>query len=275
MKNAIKYYYGIDVDEIRNIDDNYVFDKYYLIKYYKNINIELYNYLILNNKKTYHIIYNKNNEYVVNINNKPYVLLEVFDTNMFDLNDVVNNNISIRVNEQISWAIMWSKKIDFYEKNIINVKDHKLKKYFNFYVGLSENAISLFKTLNLDGEKTYVSHIRLNSKYDFYNPFNYVIDYKARDIAEYIKNNNYEKYYSFIDNYVSKSTYNDALLLFIRLMYPSFYFDSLDQYFKQEEIDYSFSFDAKKYEMFLKNIYNVIRKYYNIPVIDWLYKRSS
>ena len=274
MKNAIKYYYGIDIDEIRNIDDNYVFDKYYLIKYYKNINIELYNYLILNNKKTYKIIYNKDNEYVVNINNKPYVLLEMFDTNMFDLNDILNNNISIRINEKISWADMWSKKIDYYEKNIVNVKDKKIKKYFNYYVGLSENAISLFKTLNLDSEKTYLSHIRLNNKYDFYSPFNYIVDYKIRDIAEYIKYNNYEKYYSFINDYVSKASYNDALLLLIRFMYPSFYFDSLDQYFKQEKIDYSFSVNAKKYELFLKNIYNIIRKYYNTPIVDWLYKKK-
>ena len=273
MKNTLKYYYDIDLKEYRKIDDNYLFDDYYFIRYYKNINAFIYNYLIENNYKVHQIIYNKDNEYITYVDNIPYVLLKLCSTDDINLDFLMKYNIILETQHN-NWADLWSKKIDLYEKNIDNVKNDKIKKCFNYYAGVCENAISLFKTLDLSNEKTYLSHIRFNNELDFYNPINLMTDYKMRDIAEYIKSKCYQNKYKEMINYIKKIepllSYKDSMLLFIRLMYPTCYFDNYDNYMKEDNIDYTFVDHISSYEQFLKQVYKIISIYYRIPQIEWL-----
>jgi len=277
MKNIIKYYYDIDINNIKNVDDNYIFEDYYFTKYYKKIDISLYNYMVNSDYKIDYIIYNKNNEYITLVGNIPYILLKIQSVDKIDLNYIMNYNIEINSLNNPNWAKLWSIKIDYYEKNINNIKNDKIRKCFNYYIGLCENAISLFKTLNLENEKKYVCHIRLNNDIDFYNPINLVADFKMRDIAEYIKieciKNNYRKMLNFINELVPTLSYNDSLLLLIRLMYPTYFFDCYDKYQKNEQVDCSFTDHISLYEHFLKNVYKIISNYYKIPIVEWLIKK--
>lgn len=274
MKNIIKYYYGIDVDKIDSIDNNYYFGEYYFIKYYKKIDINLYNYMVKNKYNIDYIIYNKNNEYITLVDNKPYILLKICCKDKINLEFLTNYNIEIFSSYIPDWAKLWSIKVDYYEKNIDNIKNDQIKKCFNYYVGLCENAISLFKTLDLNNEKKYLCHIRLNNNIDFYNPINLIIDFKMRDIAEYIKieclNNNYKNMLDYIYNIIPILSYNESMLLFIRLMYPTYFFDSYDEYQKNEQVNCSFINHISLYEHFLKKVYKKISTYYKIPVIEWL-----
>lgn len=272
MINTIKYYYNLNVENIKQVNDDYYFDNHVLKLCYKEIDLFIYNYLLINNYYVHKIIYNRNREYVTNINNKPYILIEVnkIDHISFDL--LNNYNIPLNIKKSPNWATLWETKIDYIEKNIVNVKDELIKKSFNYYVGMVENAIILYKSLNLSSSY-YLCHIRLDNDVEFYDPLNLKIDFKMRDIAEFIKKEFFifNKYhYNNIKKIIINNSFNDVMLFFIRMLYPSFYFDAYDNYMKNDSIDYSFYTKRDEYEKYLKSIYKEIRKKYNTISIDWL-----
>lgn len=272
MISAIKYYYNISVSNLIQKKSDYYFENYVLKLYYKHLDIELYNYLISNKYYLHHIIYNKDNNYITYINNRPYVLLKIKNGKTIDLNYVKNYNLFFKNKKNPDWNILWENKIDYYEKNIDNIKDNKIYSSFNYYIGIAENAISLYKTLKLNNNYC-LCHIRFYNNTDFFDPFNLVIDYKMRDVAEFIKKELYQKnkyYYNTIDEIINYNNYNDVMLFFVRMLYPSIYFDQYDNYMKKEEINYNF-FDKKNdYEKYLKYIYHKIKAKYQIPNVSWL-----
>lgn len=272
MINAIKYYYNISVSNLIQKESDYYFENYILKSYYKNIDIELYNHLIANGYYLHKIIYNKDNEYITYISNKPFVLLQINDNKIIDLNYIKNYNIFFNNKNNPNWNILWENKIDYYEKNIENIKDNKIYNSFNYFVGIAEIANSLYK--NLKPNNNYcLCHIRFYSNIDFFDPFNLVIDYKMRDIAEFIKKELYQKskyYYKEIDEIVNYNNYDNVMLFFIRMLYPSIYFDQYDNYIRKENIDYSFYDKKNDYEKYLKYIYCKIKNKYHISIIEWL-----
>lgn len=272
MINTIKYYYNINLDDIKQIDDDYYSDNYILKYYYRTLNIELYNSLMTNNIYIHEIILNKNNEYITNINNKPYILLKVKRTEPINLDIIKKYHVVFNVHNIEPWSTLWMNKVDIYEKNAINVKDVKIKNSFNYFIGMTENAILLFNMLKLD-HNYCLCHLRFNKDSDFFDPLNLVIDYKMRDYAEYIKKEFYyndKYYYKYIDTLIQNNNYNDVMLFFIRMLFPSSFFDAYDNYIKGAKIDYSFYEKKERYEKYLKYIYRQIKKKYNIITIDWL-----
>ena len=115
---------------------------------------------------------------------------------------------------------------------------------------------------------------------DFFNPLNLIIDVKVRDICEYFKIKFFENEY-IIDEvknylYLSKLNNSEIMLFFIRLIYPSYYFDLYDniiqEKIKEEKINIYIN-KINNYEIFLKNIYNIINNnYYKLPEIEWIIK---
>ena len=102
---------------------------------------------------------------------------------------------------------------------------HILKKYpvlyniIDYYIGLGENAIQYFKSIvpTYNGNiEIGVCHKRINynsTLFDLYNPLNLVIDYKVRDLSEYIKS-------------VFFNTNNISLV--INKLFNKYYFDKLN-----------------------------------------------
>lgn len=272
MINSIKYYYGISVSDLVQKDNDYYFDNYILKYYYKDLDVDLYNYLIKQNNYLHKIIYNQENNYITYIDNKPYILLKVEIENNITLNFIKKYNIFFNYKKNPGWDMLWENKIDFYEKNITNIKDEKIYNSFNYFVGMTENAISIYKKLKLNND-FYLCHIRFSNDIDFYDPLNIIVDYKMRDIAEYIKKEFYlkNKYYlETINEIVAYNNYNDTMLFLVRMMYPTIYFDQYDNYIKKESINYLFYDKREKYEHYLKEIYQTIKKKYQIIRIEWL-----
>ena len=272
MINAIKYYYDLNISEIKQIDDDYVFDNYILKKYYKELNINLYYHLINKGIYLHKIIYNRENKYVTMIDNIPFILLKIDKKNIVNLDLIEHYNFQLSNFDYPNWATLWSIKIDYYEKNIDNIKDEIIKKSFQYFIGMTENAITLFKSLNLSNH-LFLCHQRFNYDYEFYDPFNILIDYKMRDYAEYIKREFYicDKHYDdLIDKLLNNYHYNDIMLFFIRMLYPTAFFDAYDSFLKKERINYEFYYKRNDYEQYLKIIYKKIRQKYNIIEIEWL-----
>lgn len=293
MKNFLKYFYNISVDKIDFNKKYYKFTyndyeyKLYIIT--ENINI---NFLIqLNSKLLGHtlisqIVANINKEYISFYNGIRYVLIKLFVNNknitleeicQFD-NSLYTNNISV------NWGNLWSKKVDYLE----DLVSENGKKYpvivdsFNYFVGMAENAISYYNKIIIPkGVNYYISHksIRLGDSIDvIYDPLNIIFDYRARDIAEYIKisfflkNKNviYEIEKLINTNYLSLV---DVKLIVSRILYPSFYFDFYEDilvYNEDEKILVNIINMLPEYESYLYSVISLFQKYYDIDSVDWL-----
>ncbi len=272
MRNAIKYYYNIDVDNLKYRNNEYLFDNYILKELKRDLDINLYNFFTNNNRYIHHIIFNKQGSYITSIDNKQYILLEKSLDVDIDMRQIKEFLIDINVSEKKNWALLWSNKVDYYEKNIIRIKNKEVLEVFPYYIGLSELAIRLYKEAPAEG--TYsVCHDRLNCSNDFYSPDNIITDYKVRDIAEYIKITFFEgsidldAIFQNLDQLFL--TPADFFLLYVRLLFPTYFFDCLET---GEDI-LIYSSKINQYEQLLNDFYYYLKRYVDIPKIDWLIKK--
>lgn len=281
MRNAIQYYYGIEVENIRYENKKYYFEDYILIPVYKKINLDIYNYLETINLNNYEIIQNKESKEQTIIDNSKYILLKrKINLKPLNLNSLEKNSILMSNKKIIDWDVLWEQKVDYYEKHVKTILSNKLKKYFHYYVGLTENAIMLYKMIKSE-ENTFLAHIRLSSDEDYLNPLNYVVDYRVRDIAEYIKNLFFSKKLILNDIFLylsnNKYTKYEYMLLFVRLLYPSYFFDVYDLIVQGEDeslLDRYIN-EIDNYETLLRNIYLIFRQYIEIPKIEWLINKKE
>lgn len=281
MRNTIQYYYGIEVDNLTYENNKYYFDDYILIPIYKEINIEMYDYLSRLGLNNYEIIMTKDNKSQITLDGKNYILLKK-KTNIVSLNfnNLEKYTMFIKNKQIIPWDRMWEEKIDYYEKHVQTLTSNKVKDSFHYYVGLTENAISLYKLIKRE-ENVYLSHIRLASDEDYLNPINYIVDYRVRDLAEYVKKLVLEKKLVlndlFLYLYRNQYTAHEYVLLFVRLLYPSYYFDAYDLVAQGEDdsiLDKYIS-EIENYEKFLQTIYLSFKQYVDIPKIEWLVNKKE
>lgn len=290
MKNFINYYYNLLVSEVRKIDELYILNinniEYEFTPYYGDSNKLYEKYLIvINNGRYLHeIIFNRNNSIISIYENKPYILLKknLNSSEKIDLNFMLNYDVMLNENSNIQWKNMWIEKIDYYEYQIkeMGFKYKIVKKSFNYYIGLSELAISILNYVKYDELKSYIAHRRIKFKEtisSFCNPLNIVIENRVRDISEYIKINyineaiNLEEVFGFIDKI--NLNRSEALLMLARLIYPSYYFDIYDKIIQGKIDENKISIYIEKntyYESFLKKIYIFFKQKYIIPEIEWL-----
>lgn len=271
MRNAIKYYYNLDVDELKYNDHEYLFDNYILKEVDKNVDLSLYNFFISNNLYIHKIIYNIFNNIITKIDNKGYILLEKSNDIRIDMNHISRFLIDINPEKKRDWAKLWEMKVDYYEKNIITTVNKDILEVFPYYIGLSELAIRVYKENS--AETTYsICHNRLNNSNDFYSPDNIITDYKVRDIAEYIKISffnetlDFNEFISGIERMNLKE--GDYVLLYARLLFPTYFFDCVET---EQNIEF-FSSKINQYELLLTQMYYYLSPKAPVPKIDWLIK---
>lgn len=306
MKETIKYYYNIDIDDLKEQDGKYFF-KYqnqdFFFVYFNRDLEELNDILIcLNNMKekgidVHNIIINRNNEYLTKVNNFNYILMSVNNYNEeYDIFDIVNMTSKLTLNYNTSkmyrnnWSSLWIQKMDYFEYQIreLGINKSVIKDSFSYYLGLAENAISYVNNTNLkynalNNAKITLAHRRIfypNYKLNFLNPLSFIFDLEVRDIAEYLKamfftSDNAEEVIEELKYYLQIKTLSiyEYHMLYARLLYPSYYFDLYENIMNNdtsEESLVSIIKRNKEYELFLKNAYLEISKYAPIEKIDWL-----
>lgn len=308
MKNAIQYYYNLNPIDIHQKDDIYYFkidnERYFLYPFLRTdkelnsiyqIDVELLNRRV----PTHQIILNKQKNIITIVNDIPYVLFKSFikKNDSIDIDDIVilANQTEIKKQDlfldKSNWISLWENKNDYLEYQVsqFGIKYPLICETFSYYIGLAENAILYAKNTTMETKKELVdslviSHRRINNYttlFDLYNPLEFIIDYKIRDIAEYIKFKffyNKENIWEEINSYFSNNQISlfGARMLFARLLYPTYYFDLYDQILEDERDEKDIHYIVKKqeeYEEFLSDIYNYLSLKYPIPPIDWLIKR--
>lgn len=300
MKNFIKFFYNMKVTNTNFINNYYEFNhnnNYYRL-YILNEEYNIYNYNniytinkeLINNTLMSEIILNKDKNIITTYHNINYILLKI--------NCNINKNITLEEidylskvkivnNNKSNWGLLWSKKIDYLEELI----SENGKKYpqvvnsFNYFIGLSENAISYYNNIDIDNNMMYyISHkvLRPTDKVDsLYNPLNIIYDYRVRDVAEYIKNSFWtdnHNIYNELNNYLYKNnlSLNEVKLLISRVLFPSFYFDLYEDIFnynKDEKILNNIISRIDEYEEYLNSIIIYFKIFYPIDEIEWLKKK--
>lgn len=305
MKNIINYYYNLNLIDLFEIDNMYYFnyknnDYFFLIfdRPIEDANSIFNTYLELKKRQiiTNDIITNKNNQVLTIVNNIPYILIKDNTRNKcISINDILyiqNNTIGV-INEKKmyrnDWVKMWESKIDYYEEqlSLVNNKYKILDDTIDYYIGLGENAISYIVNNKVKTPNLCLSHRRIDinkGSFEFYNPINYIIDSRVRDLSEFIKTSffldkiNFDLIRYYID-YMNFSR-DEYILLIARLLFPTYYFDLYDSILNSnmdENIVINVIDKTKKYLMTVKNIffYILYQKRVSIPPIEWIIKETS
>lgn len=300
MIDFINYYYNLYPLNINKSDTNYMFYidniKYYFIPYDRELNeldyiVKLNIEMVNNGSLVHEIIRNKLNKVLTIYENNNYILLRcnINCDKVVSIEDIIymlneskisydKNNILNRMN----WSKLWELKIDYFEYQMT----HIIKKYpilysiIDYYIGLGENAIQYFNTVVLNNRgniEISICHKRINSNstlFDLYNPLNLIIDYKVRDISEYIKSsffNNNNNINNTMDKIFSRY-YFDKLNLSImisRLLFPSYFFDMFEDIVYNNANENSIDFITKKSSLYEDFINNLIKQF-NLQSIRWL-----
>lgn len=291
MKNAIMYYYNIKLEEVHQNQKCYWFNyeqKLYEFYKFQTINIQelidLINILLKNNVPCHIPQMNIHKTYTTIINNENYILLEVNEKSKehIILNDIYElykiSDIKKPENRK-DWYTLWTSKIDYLELQLTEFgkKYPLLRKSFPYFCGLAENAIQLLEKVNVTEYKINHYRIKKDEKLiDFFNPLNMFIDLKTRDISEYIKNNkNHISSIEEIKYIINKFKLNseDIKLLFARVMFPNYYFDTFEEIIAKEKDEQAIIKHIESIESnehLLKIIYKCVRELTQLPNIDWL-----
>lgn len=294
MKNVISFYYELYPLDIHQSIDKYTFkidNNYYAFVLYKR-KLELINNLYSISKEllkkgiyTHEIIPNKENKIITFVNNEPYVLLKLYDEmkEKVKIEDIITfSNLTTNIfKEQDDWGLLWSNKIDYYEYQVnqFGKKYPIIRESFSYFVGLAENGISLYNELKNNITYTSIAHLRMtpNSTYfDLYNPLEFIVDYRCRDVSEYLKfkflkEDIFEDIVEYITN--NNLTETEIKLFFIRMLFATFYFDKYDKIImgkmKEEEL-MNIIKKVDNYESTLKKFYSYLSYYIKMPDIGWL-----
>lgn len=309
MNNYINYYYNIYPDFIHEKNNMFYFEhnneRYYFmifdrpledVNYLYELNIEM----IRRGSLVHELIINKNKHIVTTVNNIPYVLIKVYinenkKNNLSETMFISINNTGIKKNKTLDrsdWITLWSNKIDYFEYQISQVgKEYPIVcECLCYYIGLAENALSYAKnTMNesqmIEHDTLTVAHKRIKATdtlFETYNPLSLVIDYRVRDLGEYIKSNFFNDINVWPEikeclSHYGLSPYSKRLL-YARLLFPTYFFDVYEMIIEgklKEETILPIINKSKQYEEFLIAFFNYIDHDKNMPKIEWLSKKNN
>ena len=304
MKETLEYYYGLDIENIEELDGKYHIKQenqdYFFVFYNRGIEelediINVSNEMIKKGINVHKILVNRNNSFLTKVGEYNYILFAVSNlSEEYDIFDMVKISEKLVLNNNKSnlyrnnWGTLWSEKIDYFEYQVreLSIEKDVVKNSFSYYIGMAENAISYVNNTNMkygrDAYQIVLSHRRVfypNYKLNYLNPLSFVFDLEVRDIAEYLKAMFFKKDVGFCLDELSSylkirhlSLY-EYQMLYARLLYPTYYFDVYESVMNKNGDEEELVNIIKKcdsYEEFLKKAYLEISKYAKIDKIEWI-----
>jgi spore coat protein YutH len=207
------------------------------------------------------------------------------------------------------WKEMWEKRLDQLE----NVWRDKLHSHptsefeknfvdsFPYYMSLGENAIQYLVDTEIDHDTTRIDagtvcHERFHNElwtgsYCVKNPFDWVFDHGARDIAEWSRSHYFTHVHTYQPGLNQFTTDYRSLgelsafswsLTYARLLFPVHYFETIEEYYLNvtetrknslEEHLNQILVQSQYYEEFLKRYFEISQvpvNKYKIAKVDWL-----
>ena len=283
------YYYNLDNIHLTKLSDKnfikYKTDIYIFQPIYNEKEVMEAYYITKDYPQFYSIIVNKDNGIFTRYQNQNYVLLKKNITPISMEQELFHKMYVIKgkyLLDRTDWYFLWTQKIDYfeYQLNHIQGKYPIIDESIDYFIGMAETAISYInynvRKEQLHGKEPVICHKRIN-KADFFNPLNIVIDYKERDISEYLKYIFYTETYKQTDLFhIIKLANCDSIgyyLLYGRLFFPSYYFDVYERIINnrgsEEELK-PIILRINEYEQYVKNIYQIINHFQEIKKIEWI-----
>ena len=181
---------------------------------------------------------------------------------------------------------LWEDKTDLISEKVIpsiKIGDYRYEEIMTsiiFAMGLAENAMQYLAELELDlGDNITnltLAHKRLYifSSYEFFSPFNLIVDNPMRDLGELYKSGilNNDTLLDTLKYY--NPSKQDVSLLLARILFPTTFFDQLDDYYvlrkdvKTNIITYKDNANTLLYN--LKQLEKELTNKYGIRPIKWL-----
>ena len=296
MNNAILFYFDINISNVRKINNNYYLkymnDNYGIYLYNRDIEDSMFLYylnveLLNEGLKGYQIVLNKFGSALFNYEDKNYILMKFpnIENRPITYKDIMNFDFQIDNNrykklDKSNWSTSWSNKIDFtiYQFSQMEKKYKVISECMDYFIGIWENAISYFNN-NISNHKKVVCHKRVDinmNLFDFLNPLNFVIDYKERDIGEYLKSYVINKNFSLnsFDKLFSSFSREGVIILIDRILFPSYFFDIYERVVVDKENESEIISVINRSKNVLKLLKYMFNKFsvYNIPYIEWIKK---
>lgn len=279
MENVISYYYNLNVDNAKLINNVLIIESSKKLFVAKIIHdLDNFNQVINNLGPEYYLpILNKEGKFYFEYNGTNYALFMADNPSI-----IIGNNLiyqPVISDTLVDYTTIWENNIDYFIKRITETDRVEVEKInmLNYYIGMSENAITINeKAKKMNGTaRLSISHFRIsypNYNLTYKDPTELLIDYISRDIAEYTKSNFFfsSMNCSELIGLISRMNLNDkeVMFLFARLMYPSYFFDAISEnnIDKQEIIKEK----REKYENFLFESLKQIKTTNLYLNIDWL-----
>ncbi len=237
------------------------------------------------------IIKNRDGNYLSRADFGNCALISVKDRQM-SLKDLLQMHTFFKTEEaDVSYSIkemekLWEAKVDSLEEKIIpsfKIDDYRYEEIMTSIIlalGLAENALQYLAEISLDLNDEIpnltLAHKRFYefSSYEFFSPFNLVVDSPMRDLAELYKSEildnesllNALKYYN--------PSVKDVSILLARILFPTTLLDNLDDYYvlrkdvKLQVVDYK----ERTTELLkkLSSLEQSLVQIYHIRPIKWL-----
>lgn len=304
MKNTLQYYYGLVTTNIHQFNKRYSFriekENYVFMPCDRSVDElkelhQISKLLIRNGIYCHEIILNNSGSMITFINQIPYILMKTYvkQDDIIILSDLIHfqnktqNMSNSPLLKRNDWYALWTNKIDYFEYQVsqLSKKYPRIRESFSYFVGLAETSISLYKMLaKKEAVSLAIAHKRIHFKdtlFDLYNPLNFILDVPSRDASEYFKS-------AFMDQddiineiiyYLSYSnlTEYEYQMFFVRLLFPTFYFDIYEDVITGDEKEKELlkaTTHVKKYEQMLRQVYQYLRNMIYLPEIEWLSKIS-
>lgn len=302
MKQTIEYYYNLVIEDLFLENDTYhfIYDgyDYFFVSFNrenKDLNdiIEVSKELKERNVNCHDIIVNVSGEVLTKVEEVNYLLLRCKDKDKtYSIIDILEMNKKFKLaNARLNlyrnnWGLLWSEKIDYIESQLLEIKVPKIiHNSIDYYIGLTESTIYYVNLINTKYsisslDNICLSHKRIyypNTKLNYLNPLSFIFDLEIRDIAEYIK----ACFFAGEDAFLELVTYLKSVkltvysynMLFVRLLFPSYYWDCYEQIVnKHHDSEKMLKIISKQdeYELFLKKAYLEISKYAPLEDIKYL-----
>lgn len=289
MKELIKYYYNIEVELISQKKDTYIIKSDTGIYVFKDVFRDkgemeyIYSKCLENNVRMHEIIKNVDNLYWTKYKDKEYVLLKINDVKKIIEDTELENKIiyieKVVVNKQIE------KKIDLYQRQIheLGIDDVELSTIANYFIGLAETSATIYnEVLDTSEILSTIQRYRIyypNFAINYYDPTNFIVDCRVRDMAEYYKFkqwNDKTNIEDILKNIEKKNFSIEEIKIFLaRIIYPTVFFDYFEENILTKKDIGKLNYillKTKEYNNFLYELMEELGKRYGIKKISWIKK---
>lgn len=231
------------------------------------------------------IIKSRFNNRIVTYDNKKYVLvsclksiLTIKDLNKFhSMFEMSKEKINLK-----NLMNVWEERLEFIEKNAVtslridSIYYSENLQNTMYVIGLAQNSIQYLSELILDFdyeiEDVSLTHKRLENleSFEFFNPFNFIVDHPVRDIVQLYKYNviTFDDMIEMLKYYKMDSKL--ATYLMVRYLYPGKILDELENNVNKNNSGFKLKYNMNLELQKTKKVYSFLKKEYNIRPIKWL-----